>query len=118
ASRRRRSERRRAALPGPEDPLRSALERLAPPADPAGAYERIIEKKIRRQIYRKFQAAALTIVVLAGTVGGTVGLVKIFRSSKQPISGVSALADNGLIAFVSARDGNPDIFVMRRDGTH
>jgi hypothetical protein len=105
-------------LPGPEDPLRSALERLAPPADPAGAYERIVEKKIRRQIYRKFQAAAMTVVVLAGTIGGTVGLVRVFRAGKQPVSSVSALADNGLIAFVSARDGSPDIFVMRRDGTH
>jgi Tol biopolymer transport system component len=105
-------------LPGPEDRLRSALERLAPPADPAGAYERIVEKKIRRQIYRKFQAAALAIVVLAGTVGGTVGLLKVFGAGRRPVSGLSALADNGLIAFVSARDGSPDIFVMHRDGTH
>jgi TolB protein len=91
---------------------------LALPADPAGAYERIVEKKIRRQIYRKFQAAGLAVVVLAGTVGGTVGLLKVFLAGKQHVAGVGALADNGLIAFVSARDGNSDIFVMRRDGSH
>jgi Tol biopolymer transport system component len=105
-------------LPDPEDRLRSALERLAPPADPAGAYERIVEKKIRRQIYRKFQATALTIVVLAGTIGGTIGLVRVFRAGNQQVTSAGPLADNGLIAFVSARDGTPDIFVMRRDGTH
>ena len=35
-------------MPGPEDRLKGALERLAAPADPTGAYERIVEKKVRR----------------------------------------------------------------------
>jgi hypothetical protein len=104
-------------LPGPEDPLRSALERLAPPADPAGAYERIVEKKIRRQIYRRLQAAALTVVVLAGTVGGTFALARVFqRDSGHKIAG--GPIDNGTIVFVTNRNPPsqlPDYTMYRMD---
>ena len=61
-------------MPGPDDRLRSAMERLAAPADPSGAYERIVEKKVRRRIMRRLQIVALAFVVLAGTVGGTFAL--------------------------------------------
>jgi Tol biopolymer transport system component len=107
-------------LLGPEDPLRKALDGLAAPADPAGAYERIVEKKIRRQIYRKLEIGALAVVVLAGTVGGTFVLASAFLKGngtpRQPPA--QGLAENGLIAFVSNRDGNSDVFVMHHDGSH
>jgi TolB protein len=108
-------------LPGPDDQLRSALERLAPPADPAGAYERIVEKKIRRRIYRKLQAAALTVVVLAGTAGGTVALTRAFRPDavKHVIAPLHPrkLTGNGEIAFVSAQEAGGRIYAITPDGT-
>jgi Tol biopolymer transport system component len=104
-------------LPGPEDPLSRELKQLAAPADPAGAYERIVERKIRRQIYRRLEVAALVIVVVAGTVGGSFVLFSAFRPGNRPVSVAAPLADNGLIAFVSNRDGNPDVYVMNHDGS-
>jgi hypothetical protein len=72
-------------LPGPEDRLKGALERLAAPADPSGAYERILEKKVRRRIVRRVELAALALVVLAGTVGGTFALAHVFRTTSKRV---------------------------------
>jgi Tol biopolymer transport system component len=107
-------------LPGPDDQLRSALERLAPPADPAGAYERIVEKKIRRQIYRKFQATALAIVVFAGTVGGSFLLVRAFRTASPQRRAVGSPPESSVIAFFSDRTTRPyeqEIYTIKSDGT-
>lgn len=70
-----------------DERLRKALRQAAEPADPAGAYERILEKKIRRGIMRRMQIVALAVVVLAGTAGGTFALARALsfgRSAPAP----------------------------------
>lgn len=101
---------------GPEDRLRGALERLATPADPSGAYERIVEKKVRRRILRRLEMAGLAVAVLAGTVGGTFALAQVFRTTPKRVP-VAPTVRNGKIAFVTNRDGNNEIYVMNANGT-
>jgi Tol biopolymer transport system component len=103
-------------LPGPDERLKGALERLAAPADPSGAYERIVEKKVRRRIMRRVEVAALALVVLAGTVGGTFALAHVFRSTSKRVP-IAPAVRNGKIAFVSNRDGQDALYVMSPDGT-
>jgi len=109
--------RRPTTLPGPDDRLKGALERLAAPADPSGAYERVVGKKVRRRIVRRAQVAVLVVVVLAGTIGGRFALARVFRSGPAERRPAAPTARNGQIAFVSNRDGNNEIYVMDADGT-
>jgi len=109
-------------LPGFDDRLRQNLERLAPPADPSGAFDRVLEKKIRRRIARRVQAAGLAFVVVAATVGGTFALVHVFRSDGETsrlgdISPTPVPVANGLIAYASQQSGSWDIWTARPDGT-
>jgi Tol biopolymer transport system component len=104
-------------LPGPDDLLKGALERLAAPADPSGAYEGIVEKKVRRRFLRRAEIAGLVIVVLAGTIGGTFALARVFRSGPAAPRPVAPSARNSKIAFVSNRDGHDALYVMNADGT-
>ncbi|HEX9411696.1 MAG TPA: hypothetical protein VF986_08395 [Actinomycetota bacterium] len=105
-------------MPGPDDRLKGALERLAAPADPSGAYERIVEKKFRRRFMRRAQIAGLVMVVLAGTIGGTFALAHVFGSGPASPRPVAPSARKGKIAFVTDRDGNNEIYVMDADGTN
>jgi len=70
-------------LPGFDERLKRHLERLASPADPSGAFDRILERKIRRRFVRRVQAVGLAFVVFAATVGGTFALVRVFRSDSS-----------------------------------
>src|SRR6266704_3689631 len=104
-------------MPGFDDRLRRDLERMAEPADPSGAFEHIIERRIRRHIARRLQAAALIVVVVVGTVGGTVALGKVFHSNQSIAPGGPT---NGRIAFLSDRDFGETgltLYSMNPDGT-
>jgi Tol biopolymer transport system component len=109
-------------LPGFDERLRQHLERLAPPADPSGAFDRVLERKIRRRLMRRFQAAGLAVAVVAATIGGTFALVRAFdsRDDSDRLGGISPTPGplgNGLIAFASTRAGNFDIWTAMPDGT-
>lgn len=109
-------------MPGFDERLRQHLERLAPPADPSGAFDRILEKKIRRRILRRLQAASLVVVVVAATVGGTFALVRAFRSNgaTERFGGIEPTpgpVKNGLIAYASIQSGNSDIWTANPDGS-
>jgi TolB protein len=108
-------------LPGPEDPLSRELDRLTAPVDPAGAYERIVEKRIRRQFYRRVEMAILAVVVLTGTVGGTVVLTRAFRPDAVAHQALGTaekrLTGNGEIAFVSSVESGGRIFAIAPDGS-
>jgi TolB protein len=109
-------------LPGFDDRLKQHLEKVAPPADPSGAFDRILEKKIRLRLMRRFQAAGLAVAVVAATIGGTFALVRAFESGddRDHLGGISPTpvpVSNGLIAYASMASGNWDIWTAMPDGT-
>jgi Tol biopolymer transport system component len=107
-------------LPGFDERLKQHLEEVAPPADPSGAFDRILEKKIRRRVVRRLQVAGLAFAVVGATVGGTFALVEAFRSSgrSERLGGTShGAVRNGLLAYVSKQSGNYDIWTARPNGT-
>lgn len=109
-------------MPGFDDRLRHHLERVAPPADPSGAFDQILEKKIKRRLMRRFQAAGLAVAVVAATIGGTFALVRAFDSSDDSdrLGGISPTpgpVSNGRIAYSSTQDGSFDIWTVNPDGT-
>jgi hypothetical protein len=71
-------------VPGIDDNIRSELERLGRPADPEGALEEIGRRRSRRAVVRRVQIGALAVAVVAGSVGGTFGLVALFRADRGP----------------------------------
>ena len=100
----------------PEDRLRGALERAAEPGDPLRALGEVARRSARRALVRRAQHGALAVAVLAGTIGGTWGLTRLFREA--PTDTVGATELEPLIAFSSYRDDRMlDVYVMRPDGT-
>jgi dipeptidyl aminopeptidase/acylaminoacyl peptidase len=100
----------------PEDRLRAALERAAEQGDPSRALGEVSRRSARRALVRRAQLGALAVAVLAGTVGGTWGLSRLFREAPADTTG--ATEPEPLIAFSSYRDGRMlDVYVMRPDGT-
>jgi Tol biopolymer transport system component len=100
----------------PEDRLRTALERAAEPGDPSRALGEVSRRSARRALVRRAQHGALAMAVLAGTVGGTWGLTRLFREVPADTTGATELEP--LIAFSSYRDDRMlDVYVMRPDGT-
>lgn len=80
-----------------DDRVRRNLREI-PPADPAGAYERIVGKKLRRGFVRTTGRIVLACAVVAGSASGFIALSKTFRPADRRVT--PATAENGLIAFV------------------
>jgi Tol biopolymer transport system component len=104
-------------VPGIDDRMTSELRRLEPPADPAGAYERVVAKRERRRIIRHAQHGALAFVVVVGTVAGAFGLNHVFRAGTDAIV-PGETVENGLIAYTVNRPDWIQIFVRDPDGTN
>jgi Tol biopolymer transport system component len=109
-------------LPVFDERLRKHLEQLAPPADPSGAFDRVLKRKIKRRLVRRVQAAGLAFVVVAGTVGGSFALYRTFRPTgpQVDLGGIRptpGLVANGLIAYASHEVGGSDIWTANSDGT-
>lgn len=72
-------------MPGLDERLTEELRRLSPPSDAALDLMREIDRRRgRRRVGRRATAAALAIVVLAGTVGGFTFLRLAFRTEPTP----------------------------------
>jgi Tol biopolymer transport system component len=115
---------RGAALPGLDERLKSTANWLAEEVESGHAFDRVWARKIRRRFLHRVGVVGLVVAVLAGTVGGTFALAMVFRSDRRPAPAgrttqPTALppTGNGLIAFVSNRDGNNEIYVMNPNGT-
>ncbi len=94
------------------------LRRIEPPADPAGAYERVVAKRERRRIIRRAQHGVLAFVVVVGTVAGVFGLNRVFRAGTDAIVPGESV-ENGLIAYtVNRPDGQVQILAREADGTN
>ena len=105
-------------MPGIDERMTRELRRLEPPADPAGAYERIVAKRERRRIIRRAQHGVLAFVVVMGTVAGVFGLNRVFRAGTDAIV-PGETVENGLIAYtVNGPDGQIQIFTRQADGTN
>jgi TolB protein len=105
---------------GVDERLSEGLSRI-PPADPGGAYERVVEKKVRRRVARKLEAAGLALVVIAGTVAGSFALYRAFEGVGDDVAAAGA---NGRIAYVDYYGSHEDgtwsdwrIFTMEPDGS-
>ncbi len=92
-----------------DDRLRRGLSEV-PPADPSGAYERIVEKKVRRRIVRTAKAATLAVAVVAGSAAGFVVLSRAFGPSGTSLG--EGAVGNGLIAFVRFDGQHSQIFTV------
>jgi hypothetical protein len=102
-----------------DDELRDGLSRWRVETDPEGAFDRVASRRARRRTLRRVQVAALALTVVAGTVGGSYALSRLFRGSNPkpsaPIGRPAAAGER--IAFVSDRDGNDEIYTMKPDGS-
>ncbi len=67
--------------------LTQELERIARPADPAQAFERVDRRRSRLHLRRRIQSTGLVVVVLLGTVGGFMFLSDAFRNGRTDIGG-------------------------------
>jgi Tol biopolymer transport system component len=104
--------RRRTTLSGLDDRLGQTVDQLSR-AVPPGEFQRIRTKKVRLGAVRRLQVASLVVVVLAATAGGSWALSRAFLGdSDRPGRFTPTPKGNGKIAFVSEREGSPDIFVM------
>ncbi len=106
-----------------DDRLRRELRGLSP-ADPSGAFDRVVEKRIRRRIVRRIRITGVAFVVIVGSMAGFYGLTRVFGSTGGgPLAGPA----NGLIAFsdIKTNGFGPDgarvlddwhIYTMTADG--
>jgi TolB protein len=103
-----------------DERIRRAMERSTAPADPAGAYERVSRKRVRRRAVRRAQTITLTVAVVILTSGVTFTLGRMFGSDR------GEEASRGQdptpffvpdIAFAGVVQGKPGIYAMQADGT-
>jgi hypothetical protein len=103
-------------MPDLDEFLRNELRRTVRPVDVNDVSSKIDDRRTRRARLRKVQAVALTVVVLAGTVGGVAMLSSVFR---EPGPGVGSTPDvrNGLIVYSDIRNAGQHLWVVNPDGT-
>ena len=103
-------------MPDLDEYLRNELRRTVRPVDLNDVSSKIDDRRTRRSRLRKVQAVALTVVVLAGTVGGVAMLSSVFR---EPAPGVGSVPDvsNGLIVYSEIRNAGQHLWVVNPDGT-
>jgi sugar lactone lactonase YvrE len=66
-----------------DDRLTTEFERAARPADPAGVFERIDRRRVRRASAHRVRMGAIAIVVVLGSVGGFLALNRVFRTGDR-----------------------------------
>jgi Tol biopolymer transport system component len=98
---------------GVDERLRRELRSLAP-ADPSGAYERVLEKRVRRGLVRRVQIVAVAAMVIVGSTLGVYGLLRIFGVGEHA---TPAVPTEGGILFSDGVGGRSDIFVVQPDGS-
>ena len=66
-----------------DDRLTTELERIARPADPAKAFQRVERRRSRLHLRRRVRSAGLVVVVMLGTIGGFVFLTDAFHAGTE-----------------------------------
>jgi hypothetical protein len=70
-----------------DDRIRDEMDRLTRPVPLNGVFEAVSGKKTRHRVARRVQGAALAVAVVAGSVAGGVGLVRLFDREGAPSQG-------------------------------
>ncbi|MDP9341772.1 MAG: hypothetical protein M3Q23_06645 [Actinomycetota bacterium] len=61
-----------------DERIRGEMQGLGRAVDSRGVLERVARKRSRRRVVRRFQASALAVAVVGGSVAGGVGLIHLF----------------------------------------
>ncbi len=97
-----------------DDLLREELRRLAPRPGEEDPFERVHRRRRRRRVVRRIQAGALAVAVVAGTIGGTYALARIFATSRtQP---ATPGPGNGLIVFSARSERGVHLLAISPEG--
>jgi WD40 repeat protein len=88
-------------MPDLDEYLRNELRRTVRPVDVNDVSSRINVRRTRRSRVRKVEAAALAVVVIAGTLGGVAVLSEVFR--KGPVGRVGNASPFPIIPKVNGR---------------
>ena len=89
-----------------DDRLSTELRRLAP-SDPSGAFERVVEKRVRRRIARRMQSVALVVIVLVGTSAGFYGLSRVFLVDDRGPATPPVISDGAIAYFTFVDPEDP-----------
>jgi Tol biopolymer transport system component len=100
-------------LPGIDDRVSRTVEWAAEAVEPGDALVQVRRKKARRRLVHKVQRSALVVVVLGAFAGGLLTLIRVFGQI-QPRP--AALLGEGSTVFVSDRDGDAEIYLVRGEG--
>jgi Tol biopolymer transport system component len=98
-----------------DERIREEIRRLADPPDPAGALDRVERLLARRAIVRRAQTAGLAVLVVAGSILGVLGLVRLFGGPTIPSA--PDAPEPGLIVYHSVVGANFDLYAVDPDGT-
>jgi hypothetical protein len=98
-----------------DERIREEIRRLADPPDPAGALHRVERLLARRALARRAQTAGLAVLVVAGSVLGVLGLVRLFGG--RTIPSAPDAPEGELIVFHQDSGGNLELFAIRPDGS-
>lgn len=110
-------------MPDLEEFLKNELRRTVRPVDVNDVSSRIDVRRTRRARVRKVQTVALTVIVIAGTLGGVAVLSDVFR--KEPVGSVGDASPfpivpkvNGVIvAAQQLRNGPLQLVSVNPDGS-
>lgn len=99
-----------------DERIREAMERSTAPADPAGAFERVVRMRARHRRVRRAQTVALTAAVVVVTSGVTFTLGRMFGSDRrdEALETPPSVPD---IAFAGTIEGKPGIYAIKADGS-
>jgi dipeptidyl aminopeptidase/acylaminoacyl peptidase len=103
-------------MPDLDQYLRDELRRTIAPVDVNDVSSKIDVRRSRRVRLRKMQAVGLTVIVLAGTVGGVAMLSRAFRES-GPSVGAAPDVRNGVIVYSEVRNAGQHLWVVNPDGS-
>jgi hypothetical protein len=110
-------------MPDLEEYLRNELRKTIRPIDTGEAAALVDHRRARRHVVRRVQAAALAVVVLAGTAGGFVFLSDAFRDGTRNVGGerspfaIVPMSNGVIAAALQTAAGRLELVSVNPDGS-